>query len=247
MTPNRTDFGFEQVAPEEKAGRVARVFSSVASRYDLMNDVMSAGLHRLWKRQAVHLAGIRPGMTVLDVAGGTGDMAALMRPLLGEEGRLIVSDINRDMLDAGRDRLLDRGLAGIACVQADAERLPFRGNCFDRISIAFGLRNVTDKDRALASMYQQLRYGGCLVVLEFSRMVVPVLERLYDAYSFRLIPLLGRLIADDEDSYRYLVESIRMHPDQDSLKGMLENAGFSRVRYYNLSGGIVAIHRGYKL
>jgi demethylmenaquinone methyltransferase/2-methoxy-6-polyprenyl-1,4-benzoquinol methylase len=247
MMPDRTDFGFEQVAPEEKAGRVARVFSSVASRYDLMNDVMSAGLHRLWKRQAVGLAGIRPGLTVLDAAGGTGDMAALIRPLLGEGGRIIVSDINHDMLRHGRDRLLDRGLTGIACVQADAERLPFRVNCFDRICIAFGLRNVTDKNRALASMFEQLRYGGCLVVLEFSKMIVPVLDRLYDAYSFKLIPVLGRLITGDEDSYRYLVESIRMHPDQETLKGMLENAGFSRVTYYNLSGGIVAIHRGYKL
>ena len=246
-SPRSTDFGFEKVAPEEKTRRVGRVFSSVASRYDLMNDVMSLGVHRLWKRYAVHVAGIRPGMTVLDVAGGTGDMAALFAPLLGDEGHLIVSDINGDMLHTGRDRLTDRGVIGIGFVQANAEALPFRSDTFDCIAIAFGLRNVTDKKKALRSMFDQLRYGGCVVILEFSKMIMPVLRRLYDAYSFRLIPALGGLIAGDEDSYRYLVESIRMHPDQETLKRMLEDAGFSRVTYYNLSGGIVAVHKGYKL
>jgi demethylmenaquinone methyltransferase/2-methoxy-6-polyprenyl-1,4-benzoquinol methylase len=245
--PRSTDFGFEQVAPEEKTRRVGRVFSSVAARYDLMNDVMSLGVHRLWKRYAVHVAGIRPDMNVLDLAGGTGDMAALITPLLDESGRLIVSDINGDMLRTGRDRLVDRGIAGAGFVQASAEALPFRSGAFDCIFIAFGLRNVTDKDTALRSMFDRLRFGGCLVILEFSKMVVPVLRRLYDAYSFRVIPALGRLIAGDEDSYRYLVESIRMHPDQEALKRMLEDAGFARVTYYNLSGGLVAVHKGYKL
>jgi demethylmenaquinone methyltransferase/2-methoxy-6-polyprenyl-1,4-benzoquinol methylase len=245
--PRSTDFGFEQVAPEEKTRRVGRVFSSVAARYDLMNDVMSLGVHRLWKRYAVHVAGIRPDMNVLDLAGGTGDMAALIAPLLDESGRLIVSDINGDMLRTGRDRLVDRGIAGAGFVQASAEALPFRSGAFDCIFIAFGLRNVTDKDTALRSMFDRLRFGGCLVILEFSKMVVPVLRRLYDAYSFRVIPALGRLIAGDEDSYRYLVESIRMHPDQEALKRMLEDAGFARVTYYNLSGGLVAVHKGYKL
>jgi demethylmenaquinone methyltransferase/2-methoxy-6-polyprenyl-1,4-benzoquinol methylase len=245
--PSSTDFGFEQVSTGEKARRVARVFSSVASRYDFMNDVMSAGLHRLWKRQAVHLAGIRPDWTVLDAAGGTGDMAALIRPLLDERGRLVVSDINADMLQLGRDRLVDEGYGGIDFVRADAETLPFRRNSFDLVTIAFGLRNVTDKDRALRSMHETLRYGGRLVILEFSRVILPLLAGLYDFYSFRLIPVLGRWIAGDEESYRYLVESIRMHPDQEALKGMLEDAGFSRAAYYNLSGGIVAIHKAYKL
>lgn len=242
-----TDFGFEQVTPEEKTKRVGRVFSSVAARYDLMNDAMSLGVHRLWKRYAVHVAGIRPGMTVLDLAGGTGDMAALIDPLLGESGRFVIADINGDMLRTGRDRLADRGIAGVDFVQASAEALPFRDNTFDRICIAFGLRNVTDKEKALRSMFDRLCFGGSVVILEFSKMVVPVLRRLYDAYSFRVIPVLGGLIAGDEDSYRYLVESIRMHPDQDTLKRMLEDAGFARVTYYNLSGGIVAVHMGYKL
>jgi len=246
-TPDSTDFGFEKVTPAEKTRRVARVFSSVSDRYDLMNDVMSLGVHRLWKRYAVHLSGIRPDSAVLDVAGGTGDMAALYQPLLDGRGRLVVSDINGNMLGCGRDRLLDAGLCGVEFVQANAENLPFRRHSFDLVSIAFGLRNVTDKERALASMYDLLRYGGRVVILEFSKVVLPLLGRLYDAYSFRLIPLLGRLITGDEDSYRYLVESIRMHPDQATLSGMLEGAGFSRVTCNNLSGGIVAIHRGYKL
>jgi demethylmenaquinone methyltransferase/2-methoxy-6-polyprenyl-1,4-benzoquinol methylase len=242
-----TDFGFEQVAPEEKARRVGRVFSSVAARYDLMNDIMSLGVHRLWKRYAVHVAGIRPGMSVLDLAGGTGDMAALIEPLLGDSGRLVVSDINGDMLRTGRDRLADRGIAGAGFVQASAEALPFRGDAFDCIFIAFGLRNVTDKNRALQAMFDRLRFGGCVVILEFSKMVVPLLRRLYDTYSFRVIPALGGLIAGDKDSYRYLVESIRMHPEQETLKRMLQDVGFARVTYYNLSGGIVAVHKGYKL
>jgi demethylmenaquinone methyltransferase/2-methoxy-6-polyprenyl-1,4-benzoquinol methylase len=242
-----TDYGFERVAPQEKTERVGRVFSSVASRYDLMNDLMSLGVHRLWKRYAVHLARPRPDASILDLAGGTGDMAALFHPQLDERGRLVVSDINGDMLRAGRERLLDRGMTGIEYVQADAEALPFRDHSFDRVSIAFGLRNVTRKKRALRAMFASLRYSGAVIILEFSRVVLPLLDRLYHAYSFNLIPLLGKVIAGDADSYRYLVESIRVHPDQETLKAMLEDAGFSRVTYYNLSGGIVAVHIGYKL
>lgn len=245
--PNKTDFGFEKIAPGEKAERVSRVFTSVASRYDLMNDLMSLGVHRLWKRYAVHLARLRPDASVLDVAGGTGDMAALYRPLLNEKGRLVVADINYDMLTCGRDRLLEKGMTDIAYVQADAEALPFQDHSFDHIGIGFGLRNVTAKEEALASMFNALRFGGSLMVLEFSQLVLPWLDRLYEVYSFNIIPFLGRVVAGDEASYRYLVESIRTHPDQETLKAMMEEAGFSRVTYYNLSGGIVAIHTGYKL
>lgn len=248
MTGARTDFGFEQVSPAEKTERVRRVFSSVAGRYDVMNDLMSFGLHRLWKRFAVHLAGVRRGARVLDLAGGTADCARLYHAAVAPAGEVVVCDLNAAMLERGRDRLLDAGIyEGVGYVQGNAEELPFRDDSFDCINIAFGLRNVTDRKKALGSMLAKLKYGGVLIVLEFSKPVLPSLQRLYDAYSFRVIPKLGGLIADDEDSYRYLVESIRMHPDQDALNSQMEATGFGRVEYYNLSGGIVAVHRAYKL
>jgi len=248
MQNQTTDFGFERVAPGDKARRVAGVFSSVASRYDLMNDLMSCGMHHLWKRFAVHVSGVRKGQSVLDVAGGTGDMTALFHKRVHAEGLVVLSDINRDMLDAGRDKLCNQGVVcGVDYAQANAEKLPFQENSFDCVSIAFGLRNVTDKAAALRSMHATLKYGGVLVILEFSKVVLPLLQRLYDTWSFRLIPWLGRVVANDEASYRYLVESIRMHPDQETLKHMLEEAGFARVEYYNLSGGIVAVHKACKV
>ena len=243
-----TDFGFEQVPPLEKTRRVNRIFESVAPSYNLMNDVMSFGIHRLWKRFAVHVSTVKPGAHILDVAGGTGDMASLYAGRTGPAGKVVVCDINREMLLTGRDQMLDRGLCkNISYIQADAESLPFAENTFDLISIAFGLRNVTDKPRALASMYNKLKYGGPLVVLEFSEMVLPRLREWYDSYSYKLIPIMGKYIARDEQSYRYLVESIRMHPNQEKLKAMMESAGFSRVKYHNLSGGIVAMHKAYKI
>ena len=243
-----TDFGFEQVAAEEKARRVANVFTSVASEYDLMNDIMSFGVHRLWKRKAVHLCAIRKNFHVLDLAGGTGDIASLIHKQLDSDGRVTLCDINAEMLQQGRDRFIDKGIIkGIDYVQGNAEALPFEDNSFDCMTIAFGLRNVTDKDAALRSMYNKLKYGSQLVILEFSKMVIPVLDKLYDEYSFKLIPKFGKLVANDEPSYQYLVESIRMHPDQNTLSSMMQKAGFEKVQYHNLSGGVVAIHRGYKL
>lgn len=243
-----TDFGFEQVPRREKGRRVYQVFESVAPNYDLMNDVMSLGIHRLWKRYAAHIAGIRPGAQVLDVAGGTGDMARLYARQAGQSGRVVICDINHDMLRTGRDQLLDRGFCrNIAWTQGDAENLPFASGTFDMAGISFGLRNVTDKARSLASMYDKLKYGSPLVVLEFSKVVLPLLKDLYDRYSYRFIPMMGKHIAGDEQSYRYLVESIRMHPDQETLRSMMEAAGFARVEYHNLSGGIVAVHKGYRL
>lgn len=247
-TTDTTDFGFEKIPLEDKTRRVTKVFSSVSSRYDLMNDLMSFGTHRLWKRFAVHVSGVRKGQAVLDVAGGTGDLAILFYQRVGEDGRVLVTDINNSMLVQGRNKLIDKGIIkNIDYVQANAEHLPVPDNSFDCVSIAFGLRNVTDKQTALRSMYEKTRYGGCMIILEFSRMVLPGLMRLYDAYSFKIIPWLGKVVADDEESYRYLVESIRMHPDQETLKHMIEDAGFTRVNYYNLSGGIVAVHKAYKL
>ncbi len=239
------DFGFRKVPREEKARRVEAIFSSVASRYDLMNDLMSFGIHRLWKRLCVHLAGLQPGARVLDVASGTGDLAAL----LNQAGYEVVScDINEAMLNFGRDKLADRGLVNdMYYVQADAERLPFADNSFECATLAFGLRNMTDKPAALRAIHAGLRYGGRVLVLEFSRVTSDLFRRIYDSYSFHVIPALGKLALQDPDSYRYLVESIRMHPDQDSLKTLLEEAGFSRVDYLNLNGGIVALHQGYKL
>jgi demethylmenaquinone methyltransferase/2-methoxy-6-polyprenyl-1,4-benzoquinol methylase len=249
VTENQsTDFGFERVEPQEKTRRVGEVFSSIASRYDLMNDLMSMGIHRAWKRYAIHIAQIKPGAHILDVAGGTGDMSALFNSAAGEQGMVIVSDINNAMLSEGRDRLIDRGVVnGLQYVQANAEALPFARNSFDCICIAFGLRNVTNKDVALRSMFENVKYGGSVVILEFSKVVLPLLAKLYEMYSFHFIPRLGQMIAGDKDSYRYLVESISMHPDQETLKEMMEKAGFSRVDYYNLTGGIVAVHKGYKL
>jgi demethylmenaquinone methyltransferase/2-methoxy-6-polyprenyl-1,4-benzoquinol methylase len=242
-----TDFGYRQVPVDEKTSHVGAVFDSVASRYDLMNDLMSLGIHRLWKRFTIDLAAVRPGQQVLDVAGGTGDLAAAFSRLVGERGQVVLADINANMLNVGRNRLLDRGVAQVRYVQANAERLPFADNCFDVITIAFGLRNVTDKDAALRSMYRVLKPGGRLLVLEFSKVTVPGLKSIYDLYSFGLLPKIGQWIAKDADSYRYLAESIRMHPDQATLLGMMQVAGFERCDYHNLSGGIVAVHRGYKL
>jgi demethylmenaquinone methyltransferase/2-methoxy-6-polyprenyl-1,4-benzoquinol methylase len=242
-----TDFGIQRVSRADKARRVRGVFDSVAGNYDLMNDLMSAGTHRLWKRFTLGLANLRPGQLALDVAGGTGDLAAGLARQVGERGLVVLTDINAAMLRRGRDRLIDAGHAGnVACVQANAERLPFPDGAFDCITIGFGLRNVTDKAAALASMRRALKPGGQLLVLEFSRPSVAGLKPLYDAYSFRVLPLLGRLVAGDEASYRYLAESIRMHPDQETLLKMMQDAGLEGCRYHNLSGGIVAVHRGYK-
>ena len=240
-----TDFGFEQIAEEDKAGRVAAVFDSVASRYDLMNDLMSAGLHRLWKRFVVAASGVRAGDRVLDVAGGTADLARLFARRVGATGLVTLTDINGPMLRIGRDRLIDDGiLAPVA--RCDAERLPFAGSSFDCVCVGFGLRNVTHKDLALAEMRRVLRPGGRLLVLEFSHVWKP-LAPLYDTYSFQVLPRLGKLIARDADSYRYLAESIRVHPGQEELKQMMEQAGLERVEYFNLAAGVVALHRGYRL
>ena len=246
--PDRTDFGFEKVAWTEKAERVRAVFASVAGKYDIMNDLMSFGVHRLWKRFTLSLTGLRAGQCGLDVAGGTGDLALGMLRQVGKEGRVVLSDINPKMLQVGRDRLLDAGFVGnVECLIADAERLPFADNSFDCVTIGFGLRNLTDKGAALASMHRVLKPGGQLLVLEFSTPVAPGLKPLYDAYSFNVLPMLGRLVAEDAASYRYLAESIRMHPNQETLLGMLQSAGFAQTRYHNLTGGIVAVHRGYKI
>ncbi len=243
----KTHFGFEQVDVEEKQRRVAGVFDSVADNYDLMNDAMSFGIHRLWKRFTIEQTGARPGQRILDLAGGTGDLAARLSRLVGPAGEVIIGDINASMLNVGRERLLDKGISGnVQFVQANAECLPFPDQSFDCITIAFGLRNVTDKQKALASMYRCLKPGGRVLVLEFSRPVVPGLKPVYDFYSFKLLPLMGKLIANDADSYRYLAESIRMHPDQDTLKDMMEQAGFEDCDYFNLTGGVVALHRGFR-
>ena len=239
------DFGYEQVPREDKARRVRAVFDSVAGRYDLMNDLMSGGLHRLWKHFTLSQTGLRPGHRALDVAGGTGDLTAGIAAQVGDTGLVVLSDINAAMLDVGRDRLLDRGiLRNLAVVRADAERLPFRDEIFDCVTIGFGLRNVTDKAAALASMRRVLRPGGRLLVLEFSRPAIPALAPIYDLYSFRVLPWLGRRVANDEASYRYLAESIRRFPDQEALLEMMRDAGLEDCRYHNLAGGIVALHRG---
>ena len=242
---NTTHFGFETVAEEEKAKRVAGVFNSVASKYDVMNDLMSVGLHRLWKRFAVGVGGVREGQRVLDVAGGSADLSRLFLKQVGSSGQVVLTDINNAMLRVGRDRLLDEGIA-TPVAQCDAEHLPFPDNYFDCVSNAFGLRNVTHKDAALREMQRVLKPGGRAIVLEFSKVAKP-LEPLYDAYSFKLLPKIGELVANDADSYRYLAESIRMHPGQEELKKMMEEAGLERVDYFNLTGGVVAVHRGYKL
>ena len=247
LTDDTTDFGYERVKTAEKAGRVREVFDSVAAQYDLMNDLMSGGLHRLWKRFTIELSAVRSGQTVLDIAGGTGDLAAKFSKLVGADGKVILADINAAMLSVGRDRLIDKGaLSNIDVVQADAQFLPFEDNSIDCITIAFGLRNVTDKAKALRSMHRILKPGGRVLVLEFSKPTSPLLSRVYDAYSFSALPAMGKLITDDADSYRYLAESIRKHPDQESLLEMVEDAGFVDCRYHNMTGGIVAVHRGIK-
>lgn len=241
----QTHFGYEQVHEHEKVHKVAGVFHSVAANYDVMNDLMSGGLHRLWKAFTVAQAGIRPGCKVLDIAAGTGDLTRAFAKKAGPTGEVWHTDINESMLRVGRDRLINEGfvLPSLIC---DAERLPFPDNYFDRVSVAFGLRNMTHKDAALAEMRRVLKPGGKLLVLEFSK-VTPLLRKPYDLYSFKVLPWLGDKIANDADSYRYLAESIRMHPDQETLKGMMEDAGLGRVDYFNLTGGITALHVGVKL
>jgi len=242
-----THFGYKEVEAQAKAGLVADVFHSVAARYDLMNDLMSVGIHRVWKRFTIELSGVRKGNAVLDIAGGTGDLAARFADIVGPEGRVVLADINDSMLKVGRDKLLDNGrLGNLEFVQADAQSLPFPDDSFDCVTIAFGLRNVTDKDAALRSMLRVLKPGGRLLVLEFSKPANPLLSKAYDTYSFKVLPLMGRLVADDADSYQYLAESIRMHPDQETLKDMMEDAGFSRCEYHNMTGGVVALHKGIK-
>ena len=243
-----TDFGFEEIPAAEKQGRVGAVFTSVARKYDLMNDVMSFGVHHLWKRFTLEMCGLRPGHKVLDLAGGTGDLALKEAQMVGESGQVVLADINAAMLQRGRDRVIDSGFVNrVETVQCNAEILPFADNHFDCITIAFGLRNVTDKAAALASMQRVLKPGGRLCILEFSKPVYEPLEKLYDFYSFKLLPRMGELIARDRDSYQYLAESIRMHPDQLALKHIiLEQGGFDEVEVHNLSGGIVALHRAFK-
>lgn len=247
MSDKTTHFGYKQVNVEEKAGKVAEVFHSVAGNYDLMNDLMSGGVHRLWKRVTIEMSGVRPGHHVLDIAGGTGDLAAKFSRIVGPEGTVVLADINDSMLKVGRDRLVDRGITdNVRFSQADAQYLPFPDNTFDVITIAFGLRNVTDKDMALRSMLRVLKPGGKLLVLEFSKPPNSLLSKIYDGYSFNILPKLGKLFANDANSYQYLAESIRMHPDQKTLMGMMDNAGFANTDYHNMTGGIVALHRGVK-
>jgi demethylmenaquinone methyltransferase / 2-methoxy-6-polyprenyl-1,4-benzoquinol methylase len=246
--PGTTDFGYQEVPVGEKAARVRAVFESVAGNYDLMNDLMSGGVHRLWKKFTLSQTGLRPGQRALDVAGGTGDLAAGMAKQVGNGGLVVLSDINASMLAGGRDAMVDRGLVGnVRFSLANAECLPFPDSSFDCVTIGFGLRNVTDKQAALRSMARVLKPGGQLMVLEFSHPTAPGLKPIYDAYSFSILPWLGKVVAKDEDSYRYLAESIRRFPDQETLKSMMQTAGLDQCRYHNLSGGIVALHRGWKL
>jgi demethylmenaquinone methyltransferase/2-methoxy-6-polyprenyl-1,4-benzoquinol methylase len=242
-----THFGFQTVEKNEKESKVASVFHSVAQQYDVMNDLMSFGIHRLWKRFTIDASGVRPGNKVLDLAGGTGDLTAKFSQLVGREGKVILADINSSMLNVGRDKLRDLGLVqNIEYVQANAQYLPFEDNTFDIITIAFGLRNVTDKDMALRSMYRVLKPGGRLLVLEFSKPEHELVNKAYDFYSFNILPKIGELVAKDGDSYQYLAESIRMHPDQETLKTMMDAAGFEQTSFKNLTGGVVALHKGYK-
>ena len=246
-TDNTTHFGYQSVAADEKADLVKDVFDSVASRYDIMNDLMSGGLHRLWKRHTVNQAAVRPGDVILDLAGGTGDLARAFAKKVGPDGHVVLADINAAMLRQGRTRLVDAGVAGnLSIAQVDAQDLPFADSTFNCITMAFGLRNVTDKDAALRSMFKTLRPGGKAMILEFSE-PAKALKPAYDLYSFKVLPLLGKLVARDSDSYQYLAESIRVHPDQETLQSMMEEAGFERCRYQNLAGGIVALHIGYRI
>jgi demethylmenaquinone methyltransferase/2-methoxy-6-polyprenyl-1,4-benzoquinol methylase len=249
MSDKTTHFGFKKVEEAEKQQKVGEVFHSVASKYDVMNDVMSAGMHRSWKRFAVDISGVKAGDKVLDIAGGSGDLSKLFAKKVGSHltqnpGEVILTDINASMLAVGRDRMIDAGLS-VPATQCNAEKLPFADEQFDCVIVAFGLRNMTHKDIALKEMQRVLKVGGRLLVLEFSKVWQP-LEKLYDAYSFKFLPFMGKLIAKDAESYQYLAESIRMHPDQETLKQMMTDAGFSRVDYYNLSAGVVALHKGYK-
>lgn len=244
---NTTHFGFKEIPTDRKVDAVAEVFHSVAAKYDIMNDLMSGGIHRLWKRHTISQSGVRAGQKVLDIAGGTGDLTAKFSRLVGQSGQVVLADINDSMLKVGRDKLANLGVVGnVQYVQANAEELPFPDNTFDCITIAFGLRNVTDKSKALASMQRVLKPGGRLLVLEFSKPETECVSQIYDQYSFRLLPFMGKLIANDAESYRYLAESIRMHPDQETLKGMMQEVGFERVTYQNMTGGIVALHKGFK-
>lgn len=248
MENEKTHFGYQTVDAAAKQGMVGQVFDSVAAKYDVMNDVMSFGVHRIWKRFTIDQSGVRPGHSVLDIAGGTGDLAAKFSKRVGQQGLVVLADINGSMLTTGRDKLLDTGVIGnIDFAQANAEALPFEDESFDCITIAFGLRNVTDKDKALVSMNRVLKPGGRLLILEFSKPVLPLLSKAYDAYSFAALPLMGKLVANDAESYRYLAESIRMHPDQETLKDMMDEAGFIKSSYHNLTGGIVALHKGFKV
>ena len=247
MSEKTTHFGYETVVAKEKAGRVAGVFHSVADNYDLMNDLMSAGIHRLWKHMTIEMSGVRKGHKVLDIAGGTGDLAAKFSKIVGSEGSVVLADINESMLKVGRDRLIDRGITeNVTFSQADAQYLPFPDDTFDVITIAFGLRNVTDKDMALRSMLRVLKPGGKLLILEFSKPTSSLLSKIYDTYSFNVLPRLGKVFANDSDSYKYLAESIRMHPDQSTLLHMLDSAGFENTDFHNMTGGVVALHRGIK-
>jgi demethylmenaquinone methyltransferase/2-methoxy-6-polyprenyl-1,4-benzoquinol methylase len=247
-TDNTTHFGYKDVPAGEKQAMVADVFHSVAAKYDVMNDLMSFGVHRLWKRFTIDMSGVRPGNKVLDLAGGTGDLTKKFSKIVGPSGTVVLADINSSMLEVGRERLTNEGYVGnIEYVQANAQYLPFEDNTFDIITIAFGLRNVTDKDEALRSMFRVLKPGGRLLVLEFSQTKNPLLKKAYDLYSFTALPLMGKLVTNDSESYKYLAESIRMHPDQETLKGMMEEAGFNRVSYHNMTGGMVALHRGIKV
>ncbi len=244
---NTIDFGFTEVPLEEKVKKVKGVFDSVAENYDLMNDVMSFGIHRLWKKHTIELSGIRPGKTVLDLAGGTGDLTKAFAQKVGKTGKVVLADINESMVRVGRDRMIDHGLIGnVEYVITNAEALSFPDNTFDMVTIAFGLRNVTNKDKALEEMCRVLKPGGQLMVLEFSKVTQPLMAKAYDFYSFNILPKMGKYIAKDEESYQYLAESIRMHPDQDTLKQMMLDAGFDKAEYLNMSEGIVALHRAWK-
>jgi len=245
---DKTHFGYQTVETGKKKQLVGQVFDSVADRYDVMNDLMSFGVHRLWKRFTINQTGVRAGQSVLDLAGGTGDLALKLHQRVGPSGSVMLSDINASMLSVGRDRMIDSGVAGnMQYALADAEQLPFAENSFHCVTMAFGLRNVTDKQRALNSIFSTLKPGGRLLVLEFSKPILPVLSKAYDAYSFSALPAMGKLVANDAESYRYLAESIRQHPDQETLLGMMQTAGFERCEYHNMTGGIVALHKGFKL